>query len=69
MSPPLATELLDPWADAGEADEVDADVFRLPRVDWQLDGSELEGDWGSPVAVADADLEDDFGGFCGRRVA
>ncbi|HYK95250.1 MAG TPA: hypothetical protein VE011_05190 [Candidatus Dormibacteraeota bacterium] len=36
---------------------------------WRFDRPEPEGDWQWPVAVADADIEDDFGDFCGRRVA
>jgi hypothetical protein len=45
-------------------------AFRRRRAaEWDLDPSELEGDWRRPVAVADADIEDDFGDFCGRRVA
>jgi hypothetical protein len=70
LAPRLATELTHLGAAEGEgADEAHMDGFLRRRRRWQLERSELHGDWDSPLAVADADLEDDFGDFCGRRVA
>jgi hypothetical protein len=67
----LATVGADASATDGDLDDnVGVRAFRRRRAaEWDLDRSELEGDWRRPVVVADADIEDDFGDFCGRRVA
>jgi hypothetical protein len=36
---------------------------------WAVDASELDSIWQGGLAVNDADIDDDFGDFCGRRVA
>lgn len=67
----LATDGTEASATDGDLDD-NAGVRALRRrraAEWDLDRSELQGDWRRPVAVADADIEDDFGDFCGRRVA
>jgi hypothetical protein len=53
----------------GSDDAREARFRRRRSVSWPLDRSELDIDWQLPLAVSDADIEDDFGDFCGRRVA
>lgn len=72
-SDPLATDGTDGTdasaIDGDSADDAGVRAFRRARAAAWLNRSELEGDWRRPVVVADADIEDDFGDFCGRRVA
>jgi hypothetical protein len=69
-SDPLATGGTDASATDGKpAEEAGVRAFGRSRAAAWLDRSELQGDWRRPLVVADADIEDDFGDFCGRRVA
>jgi hypothetical protein len=67
----LAYELTEAAAGASDgSDDMHLRRFRRSRsAAWPPERSELNSDWQRPLAVNDADIEDVFGDFCGRRVA